>query len=216
MSAGSWSVAEGTFGRPPGDEQAAFDDAAIDDLRVLGEPVDGVELVEFELVPDRATGRRTGEHYRGPGPRRHALTRTHRRPGVSYELLPHPADVRFRATGATLDAAFAEAVRAFADIAESHGGTDVRREVRVESEDRQALLFDFLARLVLLQEIDEVAVTRADTLRITAVDGGYALDAVVLCGPIEGTLFDVKSPTYSEMRVEETEGEWVLEATLDI
>ena len=135
---------------------------------------------------------------------------------MSYELLSHPADVRFRATGPTLDEAFAEAVRAFADISESPGGTDVRHEIRVESEDREALLFDFLAQLVLLQEVEEVAVTRADTVDITPVDGGYVLDAVVSCGPIEGPLFDVKSPTYSEMRVEETDGRWVLEATLDI
>ncbi|MFC5972421.1 archease [Halomarina salina] len=135
---------------------------------------------------------------------------------MSYELLSHPADVRFRATGPTLEAAFAEAVRAFADVSESHGGTDVRHAVHVESEDREALLFDFVAQLILLQEVEAVAVTRADSLEITAREGGYDLDASILGGPIEGTLFDVKSPTYSEMRVEETDDGWVLETTLDI
>ena len=135
---------------------------------------------------------------------------------MSYELLSHPADVRFRATGGTIDEAFAEAVRAFADVSESDGGVDLRRGIHVESEDREALLFDFLAQLILLQDVDEVAVTRADALRVTGADGGYELDATILGGPIEDTLFDVKSPTYSEMRVEEIDEGWVLEATLDI
>ncbi|WP_254545689.1 archease [Halomarina pelagica] len=157
---------------------------------------------------------------------------------MSFELLSHPADVRFRATGPTLEAAFAEATRAFAAISEG-GGDDSRRfEVEVEAEDRQALLFDFLAELVLLQELEEVAVSRAERVEIEERGDGYALRATVLAGPIGEPLFDIKSPTYSEMRVEhvervptrsterasdasrdadpEAEGEWVLEATLDI
>lgn len=135
---------------------------------------------------------------------------------MGYELLSHPADVRFRATGATLDAAFAAVVEAFADVSDGDGGTDLHHRVRVESEDRAALLFDFLAELVLLQELEGVAVTRAEELAVEATDGGYALDATIRCGPIGEPLFDVKSPTYSEMRVEEVDDEWVLEATLDI
>jgi SHS2 domain-containing protein len=135
---------------------------------------------------------------------------------MSYELLSHPADVRFRTTGPTLDAAFAAVVEAFAAVSDGDGGTDRRYPVRVESEDREALLFDFVAELVLLQELEGVAVTRAEELTVEATDEGYALEATVRCGPIEDALFDVKSPTYSEMRVEEVDGRWVIEATLDV
>lgn len=172
---------------------------------------------------------------------------------MSYEVLPHPADVRFRATGPTLADAFAEVVRAFADISESRGGERERHEVEVESEDGEALLFDFLARLILIQEVEGCAVTRAEDVTAEATDDGYRLTATVVGGPIEEALFDVKSPTYNEMRVEQRvgsggdgadgngagcdgaggdgadgngsggsggdgagDGEWVLEATLDI
>lgn len=136
---------------------------------------------------------------------------------MSYELLPHPADVRFRATGPTLEAAFGAVVDAFADLSEGDTDATDRHEIRIESEDGQALLFDFLAKLVLLQELEECAVSRAESVDIEERgEEGYALSATVLAGPIEEALFDIKSPTYSRMVVEEREGEWVLEATLDI
>ncbi|MFD1514676.1 archease [Halomarina rubra] len=135
---------------------------------------------------------------------------------MGYELLSHPADARFRARGPSLDDAFVEAVRAFAAIAEGGEAADSRREVHVESEDREALLFDFLADLVLLQELEGVAVVDAADCTVSTTADGYALDATLLVAPIEEPLFDVKSPTYSEMRVEEGDDGWVLEATLDV
>lgn len=141
---------------------------------------------------------------------------------MSYEVLPHPADVRFRATGPTLGDAFAEVVRAFAEISESAGSEVERHAVAVESEDREALLFDFLAQLILLQEVEGCAVTRAEDVSVTETDDGHRLAATVVGGPIEEALFDIKSPTYNGMRVEREgtgengDGEWVLEATLDI
>lgn len=147
---------------------------------------------------------------------------------VGFDLLDHPADVRFRATGPTLDAAFVAVVRAFAAVAEGSSreaeatpddgetGSDSHHPVHVESEDREALLFDFLAELILLQELEAVAVVDAANCTVTRTPDGYTLDAAVVCAPIDEPLFDVKSPTYSEMRIETVDGEWVLEATLDI
>lgn len=137
---------------------------------------------------------------------------------MGYELLSHPADVRFRATGATLADALADAVDAFAAVAEGPSEGTERHDLRVESEDGEALLFDFLAELILLQEVEGSAVVRAETVDVEERGEGYAVDAAILGAPIDADapLFDIKSPTYSEMRVEETDGGWVLEATLDI
>ncbi|MFC6837640.1 archease [Halomarina ordinaria] len=137
---------------------------------------------------------------------------------MSFELLSHPADARFRATGPTLAAAFAEAARAFAAISEGGGDDALAFPLELDAEDREALLFDYLAELVLLQELEEVAVARAEdvTVEERANEGGYTLSATVRAGPIDDPLFDVKSPTYSEMRVEPVGEGWVLEATLDI
>lgn len=135
---------------------------------------------------------------------------------MSYEILPHPADVRFRASGPTLEAAFSAVVDAFADLSEGAGVDGQRHEIRIESEDGEALLFDFLAKLVLLQELEECAVSHAESVDVEEREEGYALVSTVRAGPIEEALFDIKSPTYSQMVVEKRDGEWVLEATLDI
>ncbi|MFC7158086.1 hypothetical protein ACFQPA_21975 [Halomarina halobia] len=62
-------------------------------------------------------------------------------------------------------------------------------------------MFDYLAELVLLQELEGVAVSRAEGVEIEerGAGDGYALRATV-AGPIGEPLFDVKSPTYSEAR----------------
>lgn len=137
---------------------------------------------------------------------------------MGYELLSHPADVRFRATGPTLAEAFVSAVDAFADLAGGPAEGDERRRVRVESEDREALLFDFLGDLILHQEVEGVAVVGAEAASVERGDDGYVLEATVVGAPIdpESPLFDIKSPTYNGMRVEETDDGWALEATLDV
>ncbi|PSP96571.1 protein archease [Halobacteriales archaeon QS_5_70_17] len=137
---------------------------------------------------------------------------------MGYELLSHPADVRFRATGPTLAEAFVSAVDAFADLVGGPAEGNERRSVRVESEDREALLFDFLGDLILLQEVEGVAVVGAEAASVERADGGYGLEATVVGAPIdpESPLFDIKSPTYNGMRVEETDDGWTLEATLDV
>lgn len=136
---------------------------------------------------------------------------------MPYEILPHPADVRLRATGSTLEAAFEDVVLAFAELSETPASDAQRHEISVESEDGEALLFDFLAELILLQEVEECGVSRAESVTVDErPEGGYVLDADVLGGPIEEALFDIKSPTYSRMIVEERDGEWLLEVTLDV
>lgn len=137
---------------------------------------------------------------------------------MGHEILSHQADVRFRATGPTLADAFVAATEAFADLAGGPTDGDERHRVRVESEDREALLFDFLGELILLQEVEDVAVGGAEGATVEARESGYALEATVVGAPIdpESPLFDIKSPTYNGMRVEEAEEGWILEATLDV
>ncbi|QLG61135.1 archease [Halorarum salinum] len=143
---------------------------------------------------------------------------------MSYELMEHPADVGFRTTGGTLDEAFAEVVRAVSDLvgANPTGRPSVAREVDLEARNREALLFDFLDRLILFQDVEDVAVTHADPLVIEESGSGYRLSATVHATPIpsEEPLLDLKAPTYSGMRIERDDdgrgGDWTIEAVLDV
>lgn len=137
---------------------------------------------------------------------------------MSYILLDHVADVKFHAEGGSLAEALASVVDAFADIT---GGHDLQptdtRVVDVEAENLEALVFDFLDRLIYLQDVEGVAVVGA--IEVTIHDAGedLAARAEVDTAPIESDtpLLDIKAPTYSEMVVEESDG-WTVEAVLDV
>ena len=138
---------------------------------------------------------------------------------MSYEVLEHTADVKFRAVGDSLETAFSEAVKAFGGITggEPEGG-EVRHSIEVESENLNALLFDFLDRLIYLQDTENVVVCQVKEIEITD-ENGYKLEAVLWTQVITPgmDLLDIKAPTYNEMKTDYVQGEgWILEAVLDI
>ncbi len=138
---------------------------------------------------------------------------------MTYELLDHVADVKFRAEGDTLAAALESAVEAFADITGGDGleATDTR-VVDAEAENLDALFFDFLDRLIYVQDAEGVAVVEPLEVTLHEAGDGLAVRASLEVAQIEAdtALLDIKAPTYSEMVVEERDGSWRLDAVLDI
>lgn len=147
---------------------------------------------------------------------------------MPFERIDHTADVGFDARGATLDEAIAAAVDGFVDIVHQDAdiapdGTDA---VAATAENLEALLFDFLDRLIYLQDADARLVCGAEEVTVTApldgtdtdVEGGWTVEARLATAPLERGmgLLDVKGPTYNEMLVEETDEGWRIRAVLDI
>lgn len=141
---------------------------------------------------------------------------------MSYEILNHTADAKFRATGDSLEEAFSESVKAFGKIVgTSPKAGNTRHRIKVTSENYEALLFDFLDELIFLQDSENIAVCHADDLEIEEKGRGeeYSLEATIWTNVITNSmnLLDIKAPTYNEMTVDYQEGEgWVIEAVLDI
>ena len=136
---------------------------------------------------------------------------------MSYEILEHTADEKFRATGETLQKAFSESVKAFSKITKGNKGK-TKHSIKIESENTEALLFDFLDKLIFLQDTEGVAVGHAENLEIEEKEKSYKLTADIMTDPITSgmTLTDIKAPTYNEMKVDYQDGKWILEAVLDI
>lgn len=139
---------------------------------------------------------------------------------MSYEILDHTADAKFRATGDSLEVAFSEAVKAFAEIVgtDPEAG-DTRHKIKVKSENQEALLFDFLDELIFLQDSKSIAICHADNLEIEERGDDYILTATIWTDIITGdmNLLDIKAPTYNEMNVDfQKEDKWIVEAVLDI
>lgn len=139
---------------------------------------------------------------------------------MTYEILDHPADVKFRTHGETLEDAFSEvvpAVSALVDGANESSRRTVTREAELEARNLEALLFDFLNQLILFQDLEDAVVTQATDLRIEETGSGYSLSSIIHAIPIasDQPRLDIKAPTYSQMRVEQNDG-WTIEAVLDV
>lgn len=141
-----------------------------------------------------------------------------------YEILEHTADAKFRVEGDTLEDALGEVVVAFADVVgtdEAIGGEsedETRIEITADSENLEALVFDFLDRLIYTQDVEGVAVVTAETVTVEETETGYSLTALVKAVPLTvvSGLTDIKAPTYNDMRVEETDSGWLIQAVLDL
>ncbi|MFB6173515.1 MAG: archease [Halobacteriales archaeon] len=134
---------------------------------------------------------------------------------MSFELRDHTSEVAVEATGDTLDAVFA----AVADGTVAVQCDDVldageRFSFSVEAGSREALLLDFLDRLLYERDVrsvlpadHEVAVERGGW-RLTASARGVPLGAV--------SAREIKAPTYSEMVLEETAAGWHAYVVFDV
>ncbi len=94
-----------------------------------------------------------------------------------YEYLPHPADVRFKVHGATLEEVFEQAAHAMFHVIID---TDVLNpehsvDIELESEGLENLLYDYLSELLYLFEVEEIVFGRFRVDFIEKADGSYIL-----------------------------------------
>ncbi|MFB6160688.1 MAG: archease [Haloferacaceae archaeon] len=136
---------------------------------------------------------------------------------AGFELREHTADVAVEATGPTLGATFAAVAdgmaAAMCDDVPSGGE---RFDLSVTAESREALLLDYLDRLIYERDVrgvlpvdNEARVTDADgAWRVAASARGVSLDRV--------RAREVKAATYSQMALDRTDGGWRAYVVLDV
>jgi Uncharacterized conserved protein len=139
---------------------------------------------------------------------------------VGFELREHTADVAVEATGQDLGEAFAAVADGLAAaMCDSVPETGNHRQTTVTAENREALLFDYLDRLIYERDTDrvlpvdntatvEVANAESAAWRVTATYRGVSLDAI--------TAREVKAVTYSEMALSETPAGWKAYVVFDV
>jgi SHS2 domain-containing protein len=135
---------------------------------------------------------------------------------MSFELRPHTADIAVEATGDTLaetfEAAAAGLSAAHADRIPAGGD---RFTVAVDSESKEALLFDYLDELIYQRDVrgvlpvdHRVSIERDPELRLEASARGVALSEV--------DAREIKAVTYSEMALERTPTGWRAHVVFDV
>lgn len=141
-----------------------------------------------------------------------------------YEIVPEiaTADMCFRAFGASLEEAFANAGFAMFDIIAdaSRIKPKMTEEVRVESEDLQALLFDFLSELLFLQDTKRLLFSEFEVKiqKPKIKNGKYKLAAKARGQEMDGIELrnQVKAITYHLMEIKEEKGLWTIQVILDL
>ena len=139
----------------------------------------------------------------------------------AYEFFPHTADVKFRASGKTLEVAFKNAAYALTDTMTNHKKVKgkVNEKISIESEDKKALLYDFLEQFLILVDSEGFILNKVKSIKIGRNKKGLKLTAKVI-GDNKPEKYEVdahiKAVTYQQMIVKKSNGMYILQVILDI
>jgi len=148
-----------------------------------------------------------------------------------YRILDHTADGKFRAFGATIEEAFANA--ALATVSLMYDWEKVERRVEhaiaVEGRDLEQLLNQFLSEMIYLFEVRRFVLGGAEEVKIVTLpsEGKGANEPLRLTARFVGDdrperyefYGDVKAVTYNEMKIESCAcgpAAWVLQVVVDM
>lgn len=132
-----------------------------------------------------------------------------------YEFLEHTADMKFRAQGNTLEEVFESAISAFSNFIADGAKikTGKKKKIKVDGDDKENLLYNFLEELIYLLDAENFIVARGK-VKIK----GNTLSAELLGDKASAYsgIYHVKAPTYSEIFVQRRKGKWKIQAVLDV
>ncbi len=136
---------------------------------------------------------------------------------MTFELRDHTADVAVAATADTLGALFADVAAGLtAAMCDSWPAEGDRFEMTVRAEGKEALLFDYLDRLIYERDVRGVLpVDHACSVRREGEE--WVVEASARGVPLAAvTARDVKAVTYSEMSLERRDGGWEAYVVFDV
>ncbi len=139
-----------------------------------------------------------------------------------YKFIEHTADLKFQASGATLEEAFAEAARAMYSFI-----TDIKKvkpviekKFSVESENNEALLFDFLSEFLVMIDTKGFLLNDVTSIKIQRTDKGFKLDTTIVGDSMDSNKYstggDIKAITYNDMFIKQEGTQWIVQVLCDI
>jgi len=134
-----------------------------------------------------------------------------------YKYLPHTADTKFQAYGKTLEEAFINSAYAMTDVITDH--TKIKptteKSFEVESENKEALLYDFLEQFLILLDSESFLLSKIKELKIK----NNKLTAKVT-GDTHPENYEIethiKAVTYQEMFIKKEKDQYVIQVIVDI
>ena len=136
----------------------------------------------------------------------------------AYKYIEHTADAKFQAFGKTLEEAFTNAALATFNIMTDTTKVkpNIKKEIKIGAHDMNALLYDFLDELLFFLDTEGFLLNKIENIKIDTEN--FKLEATALGDSHKGYEVhgNVKSPTYNDMKVEEKDGQWMVQAVVDI
>jgi len=135
---------------------------------------------------------------------------------MSFEEISHTADVKIRAHAQTLDALFTDAFLALMQVVYGTDRKDgISKEIRIESDNIESLLCDFLSEILFIAEVEGLVFSRAEisieNLHLTACLKGETFDPL---RHSSGT--EVKGISYSGLIIQKDANGYMLDILFDV
>jgi SHS2 domain-containing protein len=139
-----------------------------------------------------------------------------------FEWIEHPSDVGFRAYGKNLAEAFENAALALFEVMVDTSKVEPREEIQIklEAEDEEALLYDWLDRLLYFHDARGLVMSKFSIEELSSSERGFKLRAKAW-----GERFDaarhsertaVKAMTYHMMEIKHERDRCWVQAVVDV
>jgi len=137
---------------------------------------------------------------------------------MPYKFLEHTADVKFQASGSSIEEAFISAAEALNETI--RGKIKIleqeEKEIKTAGKDLEALLYNFLEEFIYLLDAECFLVNKIKSIEINQEN--FTLKATLLGDKATNYKFtnDVKAVTYSQMFVKKEKNKFTVQAVLDV
>ncbi len=141
---------------------------------------------------------------------------------MKYEYLDHTADLKVRAYGKTLEQAFVNvAIGGFDFLTDTNKiEKKIKKEISISANRLESLLYDYLEELLFVLDTDGFITAEIKDMKISEdkKNKKFSLQCLALGDKDEKYEIkgNIKSVTYSEMKIETTKDGCVIEVVLDI
>lgn len=138
-------------------------------------------------------------------------------PNQKYEILEHPAELRFRIYGRTIEELFINAAEAMADVlatSDRRQGEKTKKEIlKIQSVDINSLLVDFLSEILARSQINKCIYLVSD-LKLNPKH--HTPSAICIGYPIDHFDEDIKAVTYQDLDIQKINEIWQTILVFDI
>ena len=141
---------------------------------------------------------------------------------IKYEQFEHQADVGIRGYGEVLEEAFENGARAMFNVAVNLEKVESKKEIKIECEapNLEELFIEWLNKLLSEAGIENLVFSDFKIREIKKVNSGYKLLGLARGEKLNlekhEPKVEVKAATYSQLKVEKKENQYIAQTIIDV